>query len=72
MTSTWLAAVVALAAIAIIYSFCLRPHLPGRRRDVEPQDENPTVDRQLTELRDELQALRRTTRRHLISAVRHS
>jgi hypothetical protein len=72
VTSTRLARVVALAAIAITYFFCLRPHLPGRRRDVESQDENPTVDRQLTELRDELQALRRTSRRHLISAVRHS
>jgi len=40
------------------YFFCLRPHLPGRRLGVESQDENPTVDRQLTELRDELHVLR--------------
>ena len=57
MTSTWLAAVVALAAITLTYFFCVRPHLPGRRGGVDSHSEERAVDRQLAELRDELRAL---------------
>jgi hypothetical protein len=58
MTSTWLAAVVALAAITLTYFTCVRPHLPGRRGGrVGPHSEDRAVDRQLADLRDELRAL---------------
>jgi hypothetical protein len=58
MTSTWLAAAVALVAIAMTYFICVRPHLPGRRGGgVGSHSENHTVDRRLADLRDELRAL---------------
>jgi hypothetical protein len=57
VTSTWLAAVVALVAIAMTYFICVRPHLPGRQSGVESHSENQVVDRQLADLRDELRAL---------------
>lgn len=58
MTSTWLAAVVALVAIGLTYFICVRPHLSGRARATESQSENQAVARQLADLRDELRALR--------------
>jgi hypothetical protein len=58
MTSTWLAAAVALTAITLTYFICVRPHLPGRRRrDVETRSEDRAIGRQLADLRDELRAL---------------
>ncbi len=57
MTSTWLAAVVALVAIAMTYFICVRPHLQGRQGGLELPSENQAVDRQLADLRDELRAL---------------
>jgi hypothetical protein len=58
MTSTWLAAVVAVVAIGLTYFICGRPHLPDRARAIESHSENQAVARQLADLRDELRALR--------------
>jgi hypothetical protein len=57
MTSTWLAAAVALVAIALTYFSCVGPHTPGRACVVESRSENQAVARQLADLRDELRAL---------------
>jgi hypothetical protein len=44
MMSTWLAAVVALAAITLTYFICVRPHLPVRRGGgVESHSEDSTI-----------------------------
>src|SRR6516164_3880303 len=61
MMSTWLSAAAALAAIALTYLICVRPHLPGRALAVQSHSKNQAVDRQLADLRDELRALRRLT-----------
>ncbi len=54
--STWLAAAIALGAVASTYYFCIRPHLRGQGcgsgRSGSAHDAE--LDRQLGELREEL------------------
>lgn len=58
MTPTWLAAVVALVAIAMTYFICVRPHLPGRRGSgAGSHSGNDALGRRLADLRNELRAL---------------
>ena len=59
--STWLAAVLAIAAVSATYLFCLRPMWHGQAQcgiaaDVDQRDAE--MDRQITELRAELRILR--------------
>lgn len=58
--STWLAALIAVAAITVTYFFCIRPHLRGRGHcattGISAQDTG--LDRQVAELREELRVLR--------------
>jgi hypothetical protein len=58
--STWVAAVIALAAITATYLSCVRPALRGRcaasASVAEP--EGRELDRQLTDLREEVRILR--------------
>lgn len=53
--STWIAAFVAVAAIAATYFFCVRPGLRGR---CGTGGRAGDADRQLAELREELRVLR--------------
>ena len=52
--STWVAALVAAAAITLTYLFCVRPMMHGRSRAAKPRAE----DTEIAELREELRALR--------------
>lgn len=58
--STWLAGLVALAAITATYFFCLRPHLRGRGCAMtgESSGKDAELDRQVAELREEVRAMR--------------
>jgi hypothetical protein len=57
--STWLAAAIAAGAIIATYLSCVRPHLRARARHAPPTSSAQTeLDRQLTDLRDELRMLR--------------
>lgn len=56
--STWIAALVALAAIAATYFFCMRPAMRGRCAMNGTADHNLDTDRQLAELKEELRVLR--------------
>jgi hypothetical protein len=55
---TWFAAVIAVAAIAATYFFCVRPALRGRCAMSAPQGPGAEADRELAELREEVRALR--------------
>lgn len=57
---TWLAALIAVAAITATYFFCVRPMLRGRGHCATTGDSVPDteVDRQVADLREELRALR--------------
>ncbi|MEU0465437.1 hypothetical protein ABZ215_15660 [Amycolatopsis sp. NPDC006131] len=57
---TWVAALVALAAITVTYVACVRPMLRGRGHCGMPGESgpNPEVDRQVAELREQLRVLR--------------
>lgn len=59
MTSIWLPALVALAAITAVYLSCVRPHL--RRRGCLPtqtRKDTAGLDQQVTDLREQLRVLR--------------
>jgi transposase-like protein len=64
--ATWLAALIAVAAITTTYFFCVRPMLRGRgrgrgrghRATTENSAQDTELDRQVAELREELRALR--------------
>ena len=59
MMPTWLAGLVAVAAITVTYFFCLRPHLRGRGGTATGgAAHDGQVDRQIAELREELRAMR--------------
>ncbi|MDQ2708699.1 MAG: hypothetical protein M3Z25_14125 [Actinomycetota bacterium] len=59
MMSTWLAAAIAIAAIAATYFFCIRPHLRGQGCGAagSTSAQDAELDRQLGELREELRVL---------------
>jgi hypothetical protein len=58
--STWLAGLIAVAAVTVTYFSCVRPHLRGRgcapARGSAEQDAE--LDRQVAELLEELRVLR--------------
>jgi len=58
--STWLAALIAVAAITVTYFSCVRPHLRGRGQSATSGGSTPgaEVNRQVAELREELRVLR--------------
>lgn len=56
--STWIAAFVAVAAIAATYFLCVRPALRGRCAMSGATGADPVTDRQIAELREELRMLR--------------
>ncbi|QJY47849.1 hypothetical protein [Pseudonocardia broussonetiae] len=56
--STWIAAFVAVAAIAATYFFCVRPALRRRCAASGTTGADPVTDRQIAELREELRMLR--------------
>jgi hypothetical protein len=58
--ATWLAALIAVAAITATYFFCVRPMLRGRghRATTGNSAQDTEVDRQVAELREELRAIR--------------
>lgn len=58
MTSTWIAAFVAVAAIAATYYLCVRPALRGRCAMTGTTGTDLTTDRQIAELREELRMMR--------------
>ncbi|MCU1686604.1 MAG: hypothetical protein JWQ81_7343 [Amycolatopsis sp.] len=56
--STGLAALLAIATIAAVYYFCVRPHRRGKCATASNLAQNADVDRQVAELREELRVLR--------------
>lgn len=54
--STWVAALIAGAAITVTYFSCIRPMRRGNRCAMTPA--RKSSDRELAELREELDALR--------------
>lgn len=58
--ATWLAALIAVAAITATYLFCVRPMQRGRGHCVMTGNpaQGAELDRQVAELREELRALR--------------
>lgn len=56
----WIAAVIALAAVAATYVSCIRPHLRGSGCGMAGSDAEQSTDtaRQIAELREELRVLR--------------
>ncbi len=56
--STWIAAFVAVAAIAATYFLCVRPALRGRCAMSGTTGVDSVTDRQIAELREELRMLR--------------
>ncbi|MGH3775971.1 MAG: hypothetical protein ACRDRR_09610 [Pseudonocardiaceae bacterium] len=56
--STWIAALVAVAAITATYLLCVRPTMRGRCTTGGPPTGDAETERQLAELREELRMLR--------------
>lgn len=56
--STWIAAFVAVAAIAATYVLCVRPAMRGRCATNPNAGREADTDRQIAELREELRMLR--------------
>lgn len=56
--SIWIAALVAVAAIAATYFFCVRPGMRGRCAMNGAASHDLATDRQVAELREELRVLR--------------
>jgi hypothetical protein len=54
---TWLAAVIALAAVTAVYFFCIRPMRSGGCA-MSGAGEDPELARQIADLREELRVLR--------------
>ena len=55
---TWLAALVAVAAITAVYFFCIRPMRNGNCAMSGGSVRDPELDRQIADLREELRVLR--------------
>ncbi|WP_219418107.1 hypothetical protein [Pseudonocardia nigra] len=55
---TWLAAVVAGAAITAVYLFCMRPMRRGNCAMTGGSRQDPELARQIADLREELRVLR--------------
>jgi hypothetical protein len=49
--STWVAALVAAAAITLTYVFCVRPMMHGRGRAAASRTEDPEIAQRREELR---------------------
>jgi hypothetical protein len=58
--STWVAALVAAAAITLTYVFCVRPMMHARGRAAASQAEDPEI----APLREELRVLRVQREQH--------
>jgi hypothetical protein len=56
--STWIALVVAVAAIAATYLFCVRPGLRGQCAMTRSSSSDTATAQQLAELREEVRVLR--------------
>lgn len=56
--STWIAAFVAVAAIAATYFFCVRPAKTGHCGGTGRAAQGEETDRELAQLREELRVLR--------------
>lgn len=56
--STWIAAFVAVAAIAATYFFCVRPAMRGRCAMSGTTDGDLATDQQIAQLREELRVMR--------------
>ncbi|GAA3845310.1 hypothetical protein [Amycolatopsis tucumanensis] len=55
--STWVAALIAVAAVTVTYFTCIRPMRRGDGH-CAGSGENPELDRQIAELREEVRVLR--------------
>ncbi|MFF5990685.1 MULTISPECIES: hypothetical protein [Prauserella] len=53
----WLTAIVLVVAMTFAYMFCIRPTLRGQGHCATPR-EDPELDRQIAELREEVRVLR--------------
>lgn len=58
MTSTWVAAAIAVAAILATYFFCVRPAMRWRCAMSTSPGPGAETERQLAELREEVRVLR--------------
>lgn len=56
--STWVAVIVAVAAVAATYFFCVRPAIRGRCAMNTTAGHSPDTEREVAELREELRVLR--------------
>ena len=59
--STWVAALIAVAAVAVTYFSCVRPMLRGRGHcgmSSGKPDQNAELEREIADLREELRLLR--------------
>ena len=56
--STWIAAFIAVAAVGATYFFCVRPATRGRCGMNRTAGHDPSTERQVAELREELRVLR--------------
>lgn len=68
---TWLAGGVALAAVVVTYFTCIRPMRRGSAKCCADADSD-AVDKQLAQLRQELDALREAGRGELPPSLRKS
>lgn len=55
---TWMAALIAIAAITATYYFCIRPMRRGERGMGAGENQNEERGREIAELREELRILR--------------
>jgi hypothetical protein len=73
MMPTWLAGLIAVAAITVTYISCVRPHLRGRGSTGSGGSaQDADVHRQVAALREELRALRSTGLSAMTPAPRKS
>jgi hypothetical protein len=56
--STWVAALIALASVTVVYFFCIRPMRSGRCGMSRASRDDVELDRQIADLREELRVLR--------------
>ncbi|MGH3775962.1 MAG: hypothetical protein ACRDRR_09550 [Pseudonocardiaceae bacterium] len=55
---TWVAALIAVAAITAVYFFCIRPMRNGSCAMSGAHEHDAELDRQIAELREEVRVLR--------------